>query len=112
MRRLLLLAAGVLSLFVPQTGDASTAIHGRASWYAYVPGGAAAGPKLRAALGPNWRGKIVTVHANGRTVRVRLTDWCQCYRGTATERLIDLDIRAFARLSDPASGLVKVSVTP
>jgi hypothetical protein len=46
---------------------------------------AAAGPKLRAALG-NWRGRIVTV--NG--LRVKLVDWCQCYQGRSYEKLIDL----------------------
>lgn len=35
---------------------------------------AAAGPELRRALGPHWRGRIVWV--NG--VRVQLIDWCAC----------------------------------
>ena len=43
---------------------------------------AAAGPRLRAALGPHWRGRVVSV--NG--VPVRLADWCACGGG----RLIDL----------------------
>ena len=84
---------------------------GTASWYSYIPGHAAAGPALRAMLGPKWRGKTVTVRANGRSVRVVLSDWCQCYKGTRAERLIDLDVRAFARLAHPSAGLVKVEVT-
>jgi hypothetical protein len=47
---------------------------------------AAAGPRLRNAIGSSWRGRIVTV--NG--VRVTLVDWCQCYQGQANEKLIDL----------------------
>jgi hypothetical protein len=46
---------------------------------------AAAGPKLRAALG-NWRGRIVYVDG----LRVKLIDWCQCYKGRSYEKLIDL----------------------
>jgi len=47
---------------------------------------AAACGKLRSAIGPNWRGKIVTVtNRRGTTVTVRLVDWC----GSAT-KTIDL----------------------
>ncbi len=77
------------------------AISGRASWYcdagispctadhpdtsgfdAY----AAAGPRLRAAIGSTWRGKIVYVDG----IRVKLIDWCQCYQGESNEKLLDL----------------------
>lgn len=87
---------------------------GTASWYGYYPGGAAAGPRLRAWLGPNWRGRIVrvcTVTVPRHCASVRLTDWCSCYRGTKAERIIDLDVRSFARLARPDRGLVKVRVT-
>jgi len=75
-------------------------ISGQASWYcragvsacryAYPDGPgfdayAAAGPKLRAALG-DWRGRVVTV--NG--IRVKLIDWCQCSKGKPGEKIIDL----------------------
>jgi hypothetical protein len=40
---------------------------------------------LRAAIG-DWRGRIIYV--NG--VRVKLIDWCQCYRGETREKIIDL----------------------
>lgn len=79
---------------------------GIASWYRYVAGQAAAGPRLRELLGPGWRGSIVTVGG----LAIRLTDWCQCYQGTATERLIDLDARDFARLAPLARGLVTVEI--
>ena len=85
---------------------------GRASWYEYVPGGAAAGPKLRALLGKGWRGSKVQVCADGDCVTVTLSDWCQCYKGEKRERIIDLDVRSFAALADPSAGLVRVTVHP
>ena len=84
---------------------AHAGVSGTASWYRWHPGEAAAGPALRRALGRNWRGTVVTVTANGHSVRVRLTDFCQC-----PQRVIDLDVRAFARLAAPSRGLVRVSV--
>ena len=71
-----------------------TALHGLSTWYRYVDGQAAAGPALRAFLGANWRGTVVTVTANGHSVTARLTDFCQCPGG----RVIDLDRRSFAAL--------------
>ena len=47
---------------------------------------AAAGPRLRAAIGGSWRGRIVSVDG----LRVKLVDWCQCYEGRANEKIIDL----------------------
>jgi hypothetical protein len=59
-----------------------TSLGGLASWYAYVPGGAAAGPRLRNALGPHWRGMTVRACAgSGRCVSLVLSDWCQCLIG-------------------------------
>lgn len=85
------------------------ALTGRASWYRVDGLVAAAGPRLRAALGPGWRGALVTVCASA-CVRVRLVDWCACYRGTRGERLIDLSPEAFAKLAPLASGIVRVRV--
>jgi hypothetical protein len=80
---------------------------GVATWYRYVPGHAAAGPALRAALGPRWRGKTVRVcDRAGRCVSAVLSDWCAC----GGDRVIDLDRRLFARLAAPSRGLVKVTV--
>ena len=53
---------------------------------------AAAGPALRRALG-DWRGRIVWV--NG--IRVKLIDWCQCYKGERLEKVIDLYYDVFRR---------------
>jgi rare lipoprotein A (peptidoglycan hydrolase) len=90
-------------------------IAGTASWYDYMPRQAAAGPALREALGKDWRGQIVTVCVSRETssacAKVRLTDWCQCHRGTNRERIIDLDRRTFAVLGVPPSrGIAKVRV--
>lgn len=81
-------------------------ISGNATYYAYVVGGAAAGPGLRAALGLHWRHQNVTVCAT-TCVRVTLSDWCLCKHGN---RLIDLDSRSFARLAPLSQGIVKVTI--
>lgn len=80
---------------------------GVASWYRWRPGEAAAGPALRRALQGRYEGRVVLVDG----IRVRLTDWCQCYEGTPQERIIDLDRATFARIAEPDRGLVKVEVT-
>ena len=86
----------------------SHSISGAASWYcdagvspcssSYPDGGgfdayAAAGPRLRAALGSSWRGRIVFVDG----IRVKLIDWCQCYQGQSNEKLLDLYHDVFLR---------------
>jgi hypothetical protein len=83
-------------------------ITGLASWYCRAgvspctfghPDGsgfdayAAAGPKLRAAIGPDWRGRVITVDG----IRVKLIDWCQCYRGQPHEKLLDLYYDVYKR---------------
>lgn len=96
-----------LSISLPVAG-------GTASWYGGYPGQAAAGPRLRAWLGPHWRNRLVrvcTVTVPRHCATVRLTDWCQCYRGTKAERIIDLDVRSFSRLAPTWRGLVNVRVT-
>ena len=84
-------------------------LEGTASWYATPGLTAAAGPALRT---PGWRGSLVRVTAGSRSVVVRLTDWCQCHRGTRRERVIDLSDAAFAELAPLSAGLVRVTVTP
>lgn len=88
-------------------GAPAAVLRGTATWYAYVPGGAAAGPALRRALGPGWRNRTVTVCAGGRCVRARLSDWCRCPGG----RAVDLDVRSFARLAPPSRGVLPVTVS-
>jgi len=89
------------------TSPPRTALRGTATYYAYRTGQAAAGPALRAFLGKNWRGTVVTVTANGRTVTARLTDWCLC----SSARVVDLDKRSFAKLADPSRGVIHVTVS-
>ena len=92
-------------------GSAAYPVTGIASFYAAPTGTAAAGPKLRRALGPHWRGAVIRVCVNGHCTRVRLTGWCQCYAGTRRERLVDISRGSFARLAPPSRGLVVVRVT-
>lgn len=103
----------------------TSSLTGRASWYCRAgrsicmyahpdgPGAdlyAAAGPRLRQALGSNWRNQRVTVSANGRSVTVVLADWCQCSKGTSSEKAIDLYADAFTRLAPLSSGVVRVQI--
>jgi rare lipoprotein A (peptidoglycan hydrolase) len=90
-------------------------LSGTATWYCrpgvsactagYPSSGlyAAAGPALRVGA---WRGRLVTVTAGGRSVRVRLVDTCACPGG----RLIDLFASAFQRLAPLSAGVVRIEV--
>ena len=89
------------------TETRQTAIRGSATWFRAPAGTAAAGPALRAFLGPHWRGTVVTVTANGHSVTARLTDWCLC----SSARVVDLDKRSFAKLADPSRGVIHVTVS-
>jgi hypothetical protein len=92
-------------------------ISGRASWYcnsdnpsvpssichnAYPDGPGfdaygAAGPGLRAAIGPGWRNNVVLV-CGRRCVEVKLVDWCKCTGGSVgVVKLIDLYEDVYAR---------------
>jgi rare lipoprotein A (peptidoglycan hydrolase) len=89
-------------------------LRGLASWYDAPAGGAAAGPDLRAALGPGWRGQsvVVTRSDEGAAVVVRLTDWCACGDRGGVPTLIDLPRADFAVLALPSAGIVRVTVAP
>jgi hypothetical protein len=88
-----------------------TELSGVASWFASPIGVSAAGPALRAALGPSWRGQRVTVTGPAGSAVVVLGDWCGCT--TAGEKLIDLDDGAFVAVCGPLSrGVCDVEVTP
>lgn len=84
----------------------SPSVSGTASWYRWRPSEAAAGPALRDALGPDWRGSSVRACTSSACVLVSLTDWCQCYGS----RVIDLDLASFAALASPSRGLVDVQI--
>jgi hypothetical protein len=84
----------------------TVSIEGRATWYAYHPGQAAAGWALRRAIGPGWRGTLVRVCA-GRCVVVLLTD----FMASADHRkVIDLDVRDFAALAPTSRGVIAAEV--
>ncbi len=93
--------------------ETALTLSGLATWYDSA-GGAAAGPDLRAALGPGWRGTsvVVTRADMGAGVVVRLTDWCQCGARDGVPTLIDLDRESFAVLALPSAGIVRVTVAP
>ena len=79
---------------------------GKATWYRWRYGQAAAGPALRKALGKGWRGERVKVCVAKSCVVVKLTDWCACGSG----RVVDLDRRMFALLGNPSRGVLLVHV--
>ena len=85
---------------------ASPSTTGVASWFASPIGVSAAGPRLRSALGPAWRGTRVRVCTATACATTMLGDWMRA------DRLIDLDAPIFARLAPLSAGLVLVTVTP
>jgi rare lipoprotein A (peptidoglycan hydrolase) len=97
----------------PTPPDASVragTLRGRASWFGAAFSSPPRAPRSAAHLGRHWRGTSSGVCAGGRCVVVRLVDWCQCYRGRGTERLIDLGDQAFAELAPLEAGLLVVRI--
>lgn len=99
----------------PPTGGIGTAVgsvRGTATYYPYHPGQAAAGERLRNAIGPNWRGRTVEVQVRGRKpIYVVLTDF---ESSKIAGRTIDLDESDFATLAGPGwhqRGVLTVTVT-
>lgn len=89
-------------------------LRGWATWYATGPGGltAAAGPALRKAIGPGWRGSRVLVARAGslRGIEVRLVDWCACGPRHGEPTILDLSDEAFDALGRLSSGVMRVVV--
>lgn len=84
---------------------------GVATWYGALGIVGAAGPALRAFLGPGWRGDRVTVCAGPRCVRVLLVDWCACGPRGGRPTLVDLSPAAFRRLAPLSAGVVPVEAS-
>jgi hypothetical protein len=80
-------------------------LRGTATWFVSPAGVSAAGPDLRAALGPGWRGSSVRVCAASGCVVTTLGDWMRA------DRLIDLHAPLFARLAPLSRGVLAVTVT-
>ena len=111
----LLLIVSLCALPSPASaGDGS--IHGIASNYCCTKGfGDEVVLALAGGLGGRYTGEInamVTVCAD-RCVEIPAVDYCQCYWGTRSERLVDLTPAAWAAVSDtPLSrGLIPVTIT-
>lgn len=85
-------------------------LRGIATWFASPSGVSAAGPDLRAALGPGWRGTRVRVCAGDRCVATVLGDWCACGSRPGGPTVIDLDDNVFARLSSLDTGVLPIEV--
>ena len=90
---------------------ATSTVTGWATYYAYRPAQAAAGPALRRMLGPHWRGMRVRVCTRTACTIVQLTDWCACGPRHGVQTVIDLDLRSFRKIARPWLGVVTVRVS-
>jgi hypothetical protein len=101
---------GLSRRVAPALPETATTLAGWATWYEVAAWHGAAGPELRRALGPGWRGQRVRVCAHGRCVTTALTDWCACGDRHGIPTLIDLARADFARLASPSAGVVLVTI--
>jgi len=85
-------------------------LRGYATWYAARGLVASAGPALRKALGPGWRGSRVLVVRGLRAVEVRIVGWCACGKRHGLPTLLDLSPEAFRALAPLSAGVILVHV--
>lgn len=105
---------------VPRNAGNYPTLTGVASWFCRPPSSvctkgypascqcAAAGPRVRAWLGPDWRGSEVYVSTEDRSIRVRLVDFCACPTG----KVLDLFASSFAFLAPLSRGVIEVRLEP
>ena len=111
MTRAALIALLALFLLSEAAQSAEPTVTGTASWYG--PGDGVATQwctwMLRHTHGCGFA--VITSLETGITVEVPVVDWCQCFRGTPQERIIDLQWGVVAALGLPRSqGLYPVRV--
>jgi len=100
--------ASVRSSGEPQCGQSPSPVvpmTGIISWFRSPTRVSSAGPALRAALGPSWRGTVIRVTGPAGSAVVVLGDWMH------RDRLIDLDAPLFVRVCGPLGrGLCHVTI--
>jgi hypothetical protein len=95
-----------VAALVRPSGQRGASVTGQASWFRSPRGVSAAGPALRTALGPGWRGARVRVTGPAGSAWTVLGDWM------AADRLIDLDDDVFPAVCGPLSrGICEAKVT-
>lgn len=106
-----LLVIGALS--VTPTVQAGSVQTGTASWYG--PGDGVATQWCTWTLRHSQGCGYLAIQSidTGITVVAPVIDWCQCYRGTPQERIVDLQLGVVSALGlDPSRGLYQVITWP
>ena len=112
-----LLLSILLSIAMVTPVAASDPIAGKATWYECTKGWCDGTPTVALAgfLGGRYTGHIngyVEVCGN-RCVTLPSVDYCQCYEGTADQRIVDLNKAAWPLVTDSpySTGKITVSMT-
>lgn len=111
MKRLLVAAlfAATILLAAAETVTATDPQVGTASWYG--PGNSVATQWCTWVLRHQQGCGILAIKSlqTGRIVYAPVSDWCQCYRGTPRERIVDLQLGVVSALGlSPSQGLYPV----
>lgn len=110
-----ILLSMVFLLTNPNPILAEGAIVGKATWYQCTAGWCDGTPTLALA---GFLGGRYTGHVNGyvevcgdRCVVLPSVDYCQCYEGTADQRIVDLNRAAWPLVTDSPYSTGKITVT-